>query len=60
MGKRRSVIDTTSPVTPAIAPSISRTITRRPLAYWAALAVVLIFASSAVALWVATFIADLL
>ncbi|HEY2298492.1 MAG TPA: hypothetical protein VGH43_12235 [Jatrophihabitans sp.] len=52
--------DTTSPVTPAIAPAISRRITRRPLAYWAALAVVLIFASSTFALWTATYLADLL
>ena len=44
---------------PAIPPTISRTITRRPLAYWAALAVLLIFASSTVALWAATYLADL-
>ena len=45
-------------VTPATTPS-GRTIARRPLAYWAALAVLLIFASSTFALWAATYLADL-
>lgn len=39
---------------------MARTITRRPFAFWAGLAVVLIFASSAFALFVATYLADLL
>jgi hypothetical protein len=52
MGKRSSVTDT--------APAVSRTIPRRPFAYWAALAVLLIFASSTLALWVATYLADLI
>lgn len=34
------------------------TITRRPLAYWAAVAVFAIFASSVSALFLATFLAD--
>lgn len=38
----------------------TRSITRRPLAYWAALAVLLIFASSTFALWMATYLADLI
>jgi hypothetical protein len=37
----------------------TRSIPRRPLAYWAALAVLLIFTSSAFALWAATYLADL-
>lgn len=36
------------------------TITRRPFAYWAALAVMLIFASSATALFLATYLAELI
>lgn len=39
---------------------INRSIHRRPLALWAALAGALIFASTAVALWMATFLADLI
>ncbi len=41
------------------ATSSGRTIARRPMAYWAALAVLLIFASSTLALWAATYLADL-
>jgi hypothetical protein len=41
-------------VNPAITPAI----TRRPFAFWAAMAVVMIFASSTVALWLATEIAN--
>lgn len=41
-------------VTPAIPPAI----TRRPLGFWAAMAVVMIFASSTAALWLATEIAN--
>jgi hypothetical protein len=37
----------------------TRSIPRRPLAFWAALAVLLIFASSTFALWMATYLADL-
>lgn len=37
----------------------TRSIPRRPLAFWAALAVLLIFLSTAFALWVATYLADL-
>jgi hypothetical protein len=36
------------------------TITRRPFAFWAALAVLLIFASSASALFLATYLAELI
>jgi hypothetical protein len=35
-------------------------ISRRPFAFWAAMAVLMIFASSAVALWLATTLADML
>jgi hypothetical protein len=35
-------------------------ITRRPFAFWAAMAVLMIFASSTVALWLATALADLM
>ena len=45
-------------VTPA-ATSSGRSIARRPLAFWAALAVLLIFASSTLALWMATYLADM-
>ncbi|HEY8301631.1 MAG TPA: hypothetical protein VIG48_07020 [Jatrophihabitans sp.] len=38
----------------------TRSIPRRSLAYWAALAVLLIFVSSAGALFVATYLADLI
>lgn len=52
VGKPRCVTD--------FAPHSPRTITRRPLAYWAALAVMLIFASTTVALYLATYLADLI
>jgi hypothetical protein len=42
------------------APDSPRTIPRRPFAYWAALAVLLIFASTTVALYLATYLADLI
>ncbi len=45
-------------MTPA-ATSSGRSIARRPLAYWAALAVLLIFASTTLALWMATYLADI-
>ncbi len=37
---------------------MTRTIPRKPLAFWAALAVLLIFASTTFALWMATYLAD--
>ena len=35
-------------------------ITRRPFAFWAAMAVLMIFASSTLALWLATTLSDLI
>lgn len=46
-------------MTPASTAS-GRTIARRPLMYWAALAVLMIFGSSNFALWAATYLADLM
>jgi hypothetical protein len=43
-----------------LAPPAPRTISRRPFGYWAALAVVSIFASTTVALYLATYLADLI
>jgi hypothetical protein len=52
LGKQEGVTD--------FAPDSPRTISRRPFAYWAALAVLLIFASTTVALYLATYLADLI
>lgn len=44
---------------PDFATDSTRSISRRPLAYWAALAVLLIFASSTLALYLASYLADI-